>query len=250
MDSTLMPCSLEIVLQHQGLSPVVVWEYLYSSHRQFLTTRVNAFDGSACRAQEVGKRIAGDARLHFEVSWPEGVITYGHVANHDLSLVNVDHAVESASDAESWVAPFLESEAFRQAWLYDDEYHLWQNASDILEYESRGKSMHGLPTRSNGLPPPLSRLEIDTSRNPGRRVLRQGFIEAVGSPMWLGKSFWDLVRPDPSALSAVAGLAYQPRGKEAVRLDVADSPFTSSEGEDAAVQNRLRDALYPREGKR
>ena len=53
--------------------------------------------------------------------------------------------------------------------------------------------------KSNGLPPPLDQMEIDTSGNPGRNVLRQGYIEAIGSTMWLGSLFWERTGVDKFA---------------------------------------------------
>jgi len=105
--------------------------------------------------------------------------------------------------------------------------------------------MKGLPTRSNGLPPPLARMEIDTSHNPGRRVLRQGFVEAVGSPMWFGAPFWPLVGRRPEEVCGLPWLKCRSRGNDVIRIDVVDAPFASSEGEDAALQDRLRQAFYP-----
>ncbi len=61
---------------------------------------------------------------------------------------------------------FVVATGFVQAWVYDIEYDFWQNAKDPLEYEAAGRSSANLPKISNGLPPPLSQLEIDTSQNP------------------------------------------------------------------------------------
>jgi len=96
----MSPYSLEVVLERQRLSPVAVWDHLYSSHRDFLTERVAELDGRKCQAQDVAKRIEQSGRVHFEVSWANSLITYGHVANSDLSLVNIDHAVTDVAPAE------------------------------------------------------------------------------------------------------------------------------------------------------
>src|SRR5690606_3246620 len=77
--------------------------------------------------------------------------------------------------------------------IYDVEYDYWQNAKDPLQYEAVGRDYSHLPMRSNGLPPPVERMEIDTSENPGRWIFREGYIEAVGSVMWLVEPFWDYV---------------------------------------------------------
>ena len=100
------------------------------------------------------------------------------------------------TELEEEIGPILGVEGFIQAWVSDVEYDFWQNATDPLEYECVGRPLSGLPMKSNGLPPPLDQMEIDTSGNPGRNVLRQGYIEAIGSTMWLGNLFWERVGVD------------------------------------------------------
>lgn len=79
---------------------------------------------------------------------------------------------------------------FIQAWTYNIEYEYWQNATDLLEYESSGRPTSQLPKKSNQLPPPLEPLKIDTSQNPDRTIMKNGYIEAVAATMWFGKEFW------------------------------------------------------------
>jgi hypothetical protein len=140
----------------------------------------------------VTERLERGRQLHFGLALGDCLLDYGHVANSDLSLVGVHGCIQGEQDAEVWLAPFLAGETFRQARLYDSEYEFWQNAADPLQYQARNRSHEGLPMRSNGFPPPLEQMVIDTSRNPGRRFLRRGFVEGVGCPMWLGETFWSL----------------------------------------------------------
>ena len=109
-------------------------------------------------------------------------------------------------DYDAWVMECAGPMNIVMGRTYDDEYDYWQNAKDPALYSTAGRSIEGLPLRSNGFPEPLERLEIDTSRNPGRPVLRGGYIECVGSTMWLGPSFWSLTGADPSAVRAVRWL--------------------------------------------
>ncbi|WP_226938391.1 hypothetical protein [Pseudomonas putida] len=109
----------------------------------------------------------------------------------------------SGANLEEKIAPILSAEGFIQAWVSDVEYDFWQNATDPLEYECVGRPLSGLPMKSNGLPPPLDQMEIDTSGNPGRNVLRQGYIEAIGSTMWLGNLFWERAGVDRFASTSL-----------------------------------------------
>jgi hypothetical protein len=91
------------------------------------------------------------------------------------------------------VGPFLGCKGFIEACILSDEYTFWQNAADPLQYQAAGRSYEGLPLVSNGLHSPLEKLVIDTSHNPGRRIIKVGYVEMVGYAMWFGQPFWDRV---------------------------------------------------------
>ena len=131
-------------------------------------------------------------------SWPSGLVSGGFQLRFGVLPAMgycflVIEELEGCSDTklEEEIGPILTVEGFIQAWVSDVEYDFWQNATDPLEYECVGRPLSGLPMKSNGLPPPLDQMEIDISGNPGRNVLKQGYIEAIGSTMWLGNLFWE-----------------------------------------------------------
>lgn len=136
-------------------------------------------------------------------SFPSGLVSGGYELRFGLLpalgycfLVLEESEGHNNAELEEEIGPILGVEGFIQAWVSDVEYDFWQNATDPLEYECVGRPLSGLPMKSNGLPPPLDQMEIDTSGNPGRNVLRQGYIEAIGSTMWLGNLFWERVGVD------------------------------------------------------
>jgi hypothetical protein len=163
-------------------------------------------DGKLCEA-------SGDATYDNINPATEAVI--GPVADaNEADMERAITAARRAFDETSWST----DKAFRNARLFDEEYDFWQNAEDPLQYEVRGRSYKGLPMRPNGLPPPVEQLVIDTSRNPGRRVLRDGFIEAVGCPMWLGEGFWSITGANREAICAERWLRCETRPGNVVRL--------------------------------
>ncbi len=240
--------SLELVLELQKVSALAVWDRLYSSHRYYLDSVGEVdFGGKFCRARDVAKRIERSGRPHFGVVWGDDrMLDYSHVTNSELSFVSIQGCVRDEDDAEAWLEPFVAEKAFRQARLFDEEYEFWQNAEDPLQYEARGRSYEGLPMRSNGLPPPLEQMVIDTSRNPGRRILRRGFIEAVGCPMWLGESFWSITGTSRQVVCAQKWVRCETLPGGVVRLRSADAPFATAEGNAGELQEQLRRLLYPR----
>ncbi|MDR6236880.1 hypothetical protein [Pseudomonas oryzihabitans] len=136
-------------------------------------------------------------------AWPGGLgvdglkLQFGLLPALDFCFLVVEESeVNDNAGLEAEIWPVLNVEGFVHAWVYDVEYDFWQNATDPLEYEAVGRSFSSFPMKDNGLPPPLGQMEIDISNNPGRNVFRQGYIEAIGSTMWLGDLFWGRVGVD------------------------------------------------------
>lgn len=166
---------------------------------------------------------------------------HGSMSRHHLDFLTIRS--ETRPSWDDWAGAFIGLDDFVMAWAYDVAYDHWQNAKDPGEYAAIGKDPTNLPMRSNGLPHPLNRMEIDTSNNPGRFVLREGYIEAVGSPMWLGAPFWTFTGADRPAVMAARDLHPQMLGK-VMKLTPANACFTRPDGAAGDMQNRLRSLLY------
>ncbi|QLG96340.1 hypothetical protein HZF02_04205 [Pseudomonas yamanorum] len=184
-------------------------------------------------------------------SWPSGLVSGGFELRFGLLpalgycfLVLEESEGHSNTKLEEEIRPILSVEGFIQAWVSDVEYDFWQNATDPLEYECVGRPLSGLPMKSNGLPPPLDQMEIDTSGNPGRNVLRQGYIEAIGSTMWLGNLFWERAGVDRfSSISLLEnqGFKVYECGKF-FKVITSDKVF--SDGSTLERQRALRQILF------
>lgn len=235
--------SIEIVLGFGSLTPREVWQLLRSSHPDILSDGAPCeIDGHSCLLGQVGDAMGG--KDHFEVRRGDMTLEYGHARHFGLSLVNVEKAVKDSRDADDWVRPFTRVREFRQARLYESEYEFWQNAEDPLLYRSRGRSHQHLPLKSNGLPPPLERVVIDVSNNPGRRILREGFVEAVGAVVWLGPSFWPAAKAMKEAPCSQDWLRCDELPGGVIRVEAAEAPFTTATGQARETQDSLRSLLY------
>lgn len=241
--------SMEIVFGWMKIPAITVWERLYAPHRARLDDAGDFHVDTrtrACPARDVGKYIRRSADAYFGLTLNERLVfDFGNVTNYNLSFVSIHDFVTGPDDAQAWLEPFLSEPAFIQARLVDDDYEFWQNAADFLHYEVRGRSLEGLPTRSNGLPAPLTRTVVDTSSNPGRRVLRNGYVEAVASPMWLGAPFWPLVGRNKEDVCGMDAWRCADLGNGVTRIDAPGGIFTSADGPSGDLQRRLRAALYP-----
>jgi len=241
-----MALHLEITVDYMAIPAEVAWEMLHASHAALLTTSQQAsLYGDVRSLGDMTHAIKKRGKPHFAVEFAGGEFDYIPVGNSHLGLVIVKNWVQGFDDAWAWVNPFARLKEFRSARVYDHEFEYWENASDPREYISVGRSYVGLPMKSNGLPCPLKQMLIDTSANPGRRVLRQGYVEAVGAVMWLGEQFWALTGARKKDVLCAKWLKCEEMPHGVVRVQAADEPFTTSEGSAGELQHRLRALLFP-----
>jgi hypothetical protein len=197
-----------------------------------------------------GLRFPGvEARLRrrrspdFSIRHAAGEIHFVQVFNHQLARLEFESVIASVDDAQGWLSALLRDPAFIQARVYDRGYDYWQNATDRIEYDGAGRSIEGLPMVSNGLPYPMTADIVDTSRNPGRSVLRNGYIESVGSTMWLGSGFWQALNRAPPDWNGIPALRIDEH-EEFVRIEASSQPFTTSDGEQGEMQIALRRLIF------
>ncbi len=162
--------------------------------------------------------------------------------SHDLLEIR-ERAPRRSVSWDEWVSAFAVNYSLVQAWVSDIEYVRWQNAEDPLEYKAAGKSTAGLPMKSNGLPPPLEQMIVDTSRNPSRRVVRKGYVEAIGGTMWLMPSFFERVGRDiRQRLESAEWVNISSARGGLLRLQIGNGLFEDSSTEGA--QRELRGILF------
>ena len=120
---------------------------------------------------------------------------------------------------------------------------------DLQSYEILGIDHSHLPKKNNGMIPPFNAEIVDTSVNPGYWRFCKGYIEGIGSEMWLGKRFFEQVNLDPSEVLSCAWLETKQLENGVVYLKAYDTPFDSSEGEQAEMQFNLRELLFSKASK-
>lgn len=170
------------------------------------------------------------------------------VGNSNLDLFAVMAEAPTGISWDEWANAFIAVPNFVMGWTVDVEYDHWQNAKDPLEYTAVHRPYSHLPMTSNGLPPPLEQQIIDTSHNPGRRLFREGYVEAVGAIMWLGAPFWSSVGSNKLQVEATSWLDVSHPTPSVTRIQSSDRCFTRDEGEGRTVQTNLRRLLFPAQG--
>lgn len=231
---------LEIVVPSESLEPVQAAELCLR------LVEAEGIDSSRLRLYDemldpglLRKALRG--RKSFLIEGEGVVLRLGTAGNHNLSFFLIEGF--SKVTVWTWIASITSTTVLITARVYDGEYEHWQNAEDPLEYEAVGRSMEGLPVTSNGLPPPLDQMIVDTSCNPGRRRLRDGFVEAIGHQMWLGPEYFRRVPgADREAIRSASWLKVTERPGGILELLAQEEPFVDRRTAD--LQVRLRRLLF------
>ena len=201
------------------------------------------FDGVASEL-EISKRMKRRANPPTEVKGHGFTIDPGgYVASAQLSRSGIKAETPLRIPWDEWVIELF-NESFVSAWVADVDYQFWQNAEDLLHYKARGRPWEHLPTRSNGLPPPLEQAIVDISRNPGRWALRAGFIEAVGAVMWFGERFWQVSGASKQQVLSEPWLQCAEIAPGLLRVQAAAQCFSTDQGEAGDLQRKLRTLLF------
>lgn len=182
-----------------------------------------------------GSRPPTRNRAHFQVRGSLFGCAFTPIDGFNLDLLFLE-TTASLFQLEVILDVLLRALNAKQGFLHSAEYYLWQNAEQPVQYEAAGKDHSTLPKVHNGLPPPLADQWIDVSRNPGRRYLRQGFQEAVSSPMWL--------RADQLSKQQLEELKCHPRFRLTAsdshwQIRHAQSPFAEDSGADQEYLRRV-----------
>ena len=127
---------------------------------------------------------------------------------------------------------------------FDEDYEFWQNAHDPLQFQSRGRTLDGVQLVSNGLPPPLERNVVDISTNPGRRLLRRGYVEGIGHRMVLTEHFFERVPGSHRERVLLADWCeVHSMNNGSIEIVFTRSPFQEGDGSEP-LQNKARELVF------
>ncbi len=230
-----------------SMTSTMAWDIIWSLLvREDRTQGAFQVDEHSMKGSDVDAHLRNtESPYSFCISWHGCEADLVSLGNHDVCVLRVKFDQPRAMQLwEPWVDQLTQSSGFISARLFDTEYELWQNARDPLQYEAAGRSYEGLPMKSNELPPPLDRQVIDTTHNPGRRELRNGYIEAIGAAMWISPIFVERTGVDLVAIDQLDGVDVAHGSSGIVKLTAGDRCFSQPDGKEAALQDALRQGLY------
>ena len=199
-------------------------------------------DGVETSAELLREKTSQPGSNGFHVDAQALVADCGIVRNRGLALVFIETMQLDGLLCRQWIQSLSGIGSFIQAQHVDVEYDFWQNATDPLQYRSLGKQLDHAALKYDA---ELDHQFVDISANPGRRVLQDGYVEAVASQMWFGDAFWRVSKMDRELLLACDWLNCN-EVMDGRILEVVAWPrlFKDSTGEEGAAQVRLRSTLY------
>lgn len=250
--------SLELYFEYSEdlASNARVWELLSPIHDLIAQDKFNnQCTGSVIQGSKLGDSIKRTKEAGF--SYVEGVSGFSYYSPGQKSLfynlsggigaavilVQIENIISNSEQAELLVNQFSSCSLFSQALIYEEAYSHIQNIKEPRNMERCGFSAEGLPLIHNGASPPLDGYVIDISNNPGRCIQRIGYVEVVGSTMWLSPLFWKNSGTDKAkALKALGD--YVLDDGDIVKIHVQDKPFTEKDGKEAELQHFLLNVLF------
>ncbi len=237
--------SIKATLEYEGFHySKELWDFLRETHFNFDGLKIeDGYSGKKVLFEDFGNYLNLHDMEDFRVEFSDGSIDYGDVNDSNLATLYIKNLVLNEADADQWLIHLIQDDRFVHAAFYDFEYDIWQNMDDLMYYETSNRSYDHLPLKSNGLPFPLEATVVDTTNNPGRYVFRNGYIEFVGSVMWLGEQFWEKTGTCKDMVLACDWLEIKEIGS-VIRIKALDKVFTTAEGREGELQNNLRNLLY------
>jgi len=184
---------LEIIFQGQALAASSLWT-LVSRHTGDVSRVL--FFGRYVASKDLSKQLVRKGNHAFTIEFDRERIEFSTLTSWNHQVLRIISDEWSCCAPEDLVRSLSDHFAsFLQASFYDWNYYYWQNATDLLEFRDSDIDVSTLKLRESGLPPPLDSLIVDTSGNPSRRVLRPGYVEMIGSPMWISDAFFSVSEP-------------------------------------------------------
>ncbi len=205
-----------------------------------------AIVGKKSPTEKVDRLLSTRHPSHVNIKGQWFKLSYGTPRRYDHDLLRLQWCKSRDNNYDSLIKAFSEAMPFLMAWEFDYEYNFWQNAHDPIQYESFGRSYEGLPMVTRSTTPPFDKdLVIDTSHNLGRRLLRKGYVEAVGATMYFGDAFWTRTGSKKEEIRALTFLQDECEIGRATRFTFHKKNFTTDQGKEGIVQRILRSTLYP-----
>ena len=238
------PKALELWQLADFSNGLLTYEQLVKLENVNKCTTINTENFIKSQARDV-KRGDGFCILHSEQALKASHrIDFMHVRDWHVDQLYVKGFDKLIQARDAWWGGVLSHPNFLMARLMSNDYDSRQNSKSLQFYEVNGWPHAHLPKISNGMPPPIDEIIVDTRVNPGHWRFKPGYIEGVAAQMWLGRAFFNAVNLDKSALFDVPWLEVDELACGVIHIKAYDSEFDSDQGEQRDIQIKLRKLLF------
>lgn len=251
-----MSTGLEIVYEYESITPWEVWSVIYEElDRQSLLSEKYAVNQWNMKPSKIAEHLESRNEDWFSIN--DGTLKMMYtdpMCQHTLVTLEVEilHKKQIDVDWNGFAERLAELGRFKMAWVIDLEYFMWQTEEDLEEYIESGYPARELKMKPSGMSAPFDADIIDTSDNPGRRIIHpEGYVEAVGHKMWIGDELYPLTGASrEDLLSAADWLLEVKETDRYIYLKAAEEPFVNDTGASRDLQDRLRALVFPNDVKK
>lgn len=181
---------LEVIFSIGTVSSKKIWEFLVFN--KIIEDKYINIINNKVELESVGPILGNRFKDHFEIKTKDFSVSYNTIIQRGHILFEIDFFDKFEYDSWNKYLNLLYQEfGFQVGRIYDYQFNYWQNVQNPSQYERVGKEYNHMQLITNNLPSPLTKNILDTSKNPGRRVIKNGYVEAVSSHMWVGEKLWD-----------------------------------------------------------
>ncbi len=221
-----MKLTLTVVFKIDTCSIIKVWESALSglSEANLLEDYFRINGNVLLPPNKVMGYLLESKSKHIGVTSERFNLSVGDVGAHNITRLDI---TGKNIDLNVIANKLIELNAIQQAFIVDYDFDYWQNAEDILQYKAKGKVYEHLPLISNRLPFPLEQKIIDTTKNPGKYEIKDGYIKVAAYRMWLDANLVERLGVDIKSLEMTLGAKVSCHN-DIYLVHVGESPFTES----------------------
>ena len=234
---------LRVIYPKKSVDKEIIWDAMNRALAKILEAddKVTLY-GIERKFQDVRKYLECSVLDRFDLFTSDFELRYSDNAARAYGLAKVIELNGNAvTNWVAWMQSFYNEAPFISAWVSDIQYSNVQNMDSIRRRKLHGLSYKHYPTIKNQAPPPCEQVLLDISGNPCRYTIRDGYVEAIGCPMWVSEEFWKLTGTDKDTALKQFGEFAKMDG-ELVKIDMASEPFHDDSNDED--QHRLREILF------
>lgn len=194
--------------------------------------------GDKLQLHELPARVRSAQRRSFLLEVNSLEVRFAFLPNYDHVCVIIEDTEDSTTDWLAYVNCFQSRTDLFFIRTYNRLYEFWQNMTDPRVLTNMGLSTDDLTIFHDEM---FDIDQVDTTGNPGRRVLQHGYVEAIGAAMWLGAEYQQFF---PGVEQRLPDDWIAAQNDTTIHIVSYPTFFTQPHGEQREVQDRLRAALF------